>query len=169
MKLTGKPIDPTATIRRILRPRAIRRPRAAVVLAAAVTSVAIPLAVSASAQAAPTSATTITAGHNARTIPPQVLRLIRESRHLPPAHQAGPRILRSATPNATGTANSQAWSGYVDSARNVAFRYVSANFNIPSLNCASSPPGSSGVAAADPSVGLGGFSSNGVSGEQVGA
>jgi Peptidase A4 family len=166
MKLISKPIDPTATIRRILRPRAIRRSRAAVVLAAAVATVAIPLAASASAQAAPTSATTIT-GHHARTIPPQVLRLIRESRHLPSAHQAGPR-LRSATPNTTGTANSQAWGGYVDSAKNVAFRFVSANFNIPSLNCASSPPGSSGYALADPSVGLGGRTSNGVSAEQVG-
>jgi Peptidase A4 family len=168
MKLTGKPIDPTATIRRILRPRAIRGSRAAVVLAAGAAAVAIPLAASASAQAAPTSATTITAGHHAGTIPPQALRLIRESRHLP-AHQAGPRILRSAKPNATGTANSQAWGGYVDSAKSVAFRYASANFNIPSLNCASSPPGSSGFALADPSVGLGGFTSSGVSGEQVGA
>jgi hypothetical protein len=47
------------------------------------------------------------------------------------------------------------WTGYVAVAsKNVSFRYVSANFNVPSINCAHSPAGSAGPATAGQWVGL---------------
>ena len=47
------------------------------------------------------------------------------------------------------------WTGYVAVAnKNVSLRYVAADFNVPSINCANSPPGSAGPATAGQWVGL---------------
>ena len=59
------------------------------------------------------------------------------------------------------------WSGYAAVARpGRQLRFVSANFTIPSVNCANSPLGSSGLAFASNWVGLDGFKSRTV--EQTG-
>lgn len=64
---------------------------------------------------------------------------------LPREHLPRPKIIRSGTAHANGSATSGNWSGYVDIAnKGVALRYVTADFNIPSLNCASSTNGTSG-------------------------
>jgi hypothetical protein len=53
------------------------------------------------------------------------------------------------------------WAGYVAAGNaNVALRYVGADFNVPSLNCADSPAGTSGAASVVQSVGLDGYYSN---------
>jgi Peptidase A4 family len=50
------------------------------------------------------------------------------------------------------------WAGYVDPAdKNVTLRYVGADFNVPSLNCANSPAGTQGDASAFQGVGLDGY------------
>ena len=69
------------------------------------------------------------------------------------------------TPKATLVSGN--WAGYAavaDAGDQISF--VGANFNIPSVNCASSPRGSSGYAYASHWIGLDGFSSNTV--EQTG-
>jgi Peptidase A4 family len=53
------------------------------------------------------------------------------------------------------------WAGYVAQGdKNVALRYVGADFTVPSLNCASSPSGTSGPASVVQNVGLDGFNDN---------
>jgi hypothetical protein len=59
-----------------------------------------------------------------------------------------------------GSGESGNWGGYVDTGHNVAFRFVSANFTAPNVNCSDSPPGSSGVADVAGWTGLDGWSSN---------
>jgi hypothetical protein len=50
------------------------------------------------------------------------------------------------------------WAGYVDPAdKNVTLRYVGADFNVPSLNCANSPAGTEGDASAFQGVGIDGY------------
>jgi hypothetical protein len=70
------------------------------------------------------------------------------------------------TPSAT--AKSTNWSGYgVTAASGKHIRFVSANFNVPDVNCTSSPVGSSGFAYAAHWVGLDGLNDKTV--EQTGA
>jgi Peptidase A4 family len=64
---------------------------------------------------------------------------------LPREHLPRPKIIRSATARANGSASSGNWSGYVDIAnKGVAIRYVTSDFNIPNLNCANSTNGTNG-------------------------
>jgi hypothetical protein len=66
-----------------------------------------------------------------------------------------------------GTVRSTNWSGYAaaaDSGQRI--RYVAANFNVPSVNCANSPVGASGFAYAEQWAGLDGFGNSTV--EQIG-
>lgn len=64
---------------------------------------------------------------------------------LPYEHLPRPKIIRPATAQANGSASSGNWSGYVDIAnKGVALRYVTADFNIPSLNCGKSQNGTAG-------------------------
>jgi hypothetical protein len=66
------------------------------------------------------------------------------------------------------TVYSENWSGHaVAACSHCAIRYVTAEFNVPSVNCARSPLGSSGLAAASQWVGLDGYSSNTVEQEGV--
>jgi Peptidase A4 family len=65
------------------------------------------------------------------------------------------------------TATSGNWSGWADAAdKNVALRFVQADWNIPSISCARSTEGSEGAAYTSQWVGLDGFSSSTV--EQTG-
>jgi hypothetical protein len=65
---------------------------------------------------------------------------------LPREHLPRPVIIRPGTAHAVGAASSGNWSGYADVANSgAALRYVTANFNIPSLNCANSSGGSGGI------------------------
>ena len=79
--------------------------------------------------------------------------------HLPrtrPPH-LGPRM----------TVYSNNWGGHAATANpNITLRSVSAAFNVPSINCASSPPGASGYAYVGHWAGLDGYSSSTV--EQAG-
>lgn len=62
------------------------------------------------------------------------------------------------------------WSGYAAlPAGHVRFRYIQAAFNVPSLNCASSPPGTSGYAYAGHWAGLDGYSSSTVEQDGIAA
>jgi hypothetical protein len=59
------------------------------------------------------------------------------------------------------------WSGYADAAKSgVSLRYIQANWNIPSINCANSQMGTSGYAYDSNWVGLDGYTSGTV--EQTG-
>ena len=65
------------------------------------------------------------------------------------------------------TVLSTTWGGHAATAMpNVTLKQVSADFNVPSVNCASSPPGSSGYAYASHWAGLDGYNDNTV--EQAG-
>ena len=76
---------------------------------------------------------------------------------LPAEHLPRPRIIK---PGANGSATSGNWSGYVDAAdKGVSLRYVTADFNIPNLNCASSTPGTSGFSYYSAWTGLDGWNS----------
>lgn len=88
---------------------------------------------------------------------------------LPGTRLPAPRITRrpSAVPNSYGTAHSTNWSGYVDVAKSgQTFRFITANFNIPSINCAASTPGTSGDSYYSAWTGLDGW--NGTTVEQQG-
>ena len=64
---------------------------------------------------------------------------------LPHEHLPRPKVIRPATARASGSTSSGNWSGYVDIAnKGVSLRYVTADFNVPSLNCADSENGTSG-------------------------
>jgi hypothetical protein len=65
---------------------------------------------------------------------------------LPPEHLPRPTVIRRPTARQNGAASSGNWSGYVDIAnKGVALRYVTADFNIPNLNCANTTAGPSGA------------------------
>lgn len=71
------------------------------------------------------------------------------------ASPAGP-LLRHLTSKTV--INNPVWAGYVAPAnKNVQLRFVAVDFNVPSLNCANSPAGSSGPASVVQNVGLDGF------------
>jgi Peptidase A4 family len=70
--------------------------------------------------------------------------------------KASPMNLSKATKAGTEGANSPAWGGYVDTGHNVAFRFVTADFNAPGANCAGSTIGTSGIAAASVATALDG-------------
>ena len=79
--------------------------------------------------------------------------------HLPSTH------LPHLTPAAEAVSGN--WSGYAALAKTGdTFRYAITSFNIPSLNCAKSPPGTSGYAYVAHWVGLDGYSNDTV--EQTG-
>lgn len=65
---------------------------------------------------------------------------------LPREHLPRPKVLRAGTARANGATTSGNWSGYVDvAAKGVTLRYVSSDFNVPNLNCASTTAGPSGA------------------------
>jgi peptidase A4-like protein len=70
--------------------------------------------------------------------------------------KASPMNLPRVTKAAAGQATSPGWGGYVDTGHNVAFRFVTANFNAPSVNCPGSTIGTSGVAAVSVATALDG-------------
>ena len=77
---------------------------------------------------------------------------------LPVEHLPRPKIIRPGTARANGSATSGNWSGYVDIAnKGVSLRYVTADFNIPNLNCANSTPGTSGFSYYSGWTGLDGW------------
>jgi Peptidase A4 family len=71
------------------------------------------------------------------------------------------RLPRTTLPRLSRTDNtlfSSNWSGYTAIAKkNVQVRFISANFNVPSVNCANSPVGTSGLSAVSHWVGLDGL------------
>ncbi len=65
---------------------------------------------------------------------------------LPRTHLASPQVLHAATARSAGAATSGNWSGFADVPdKGVTFRFVTANFNVPNLNCTSSQAGPDGV------------------------
>ncbi len=81
----------------------------------------------------------------------------------------GARLPRTVLPHLprNATAVSQNWSGYAAVAKaNVALRYVTSTFKVPSINCAKVPIGSAGQTYAAEWVGLDGFNDTTV--EQTG-
>jgi hypothetical protein len=65
---------------------------------------------------------------------------------LPVEHLPRPKVVRPASGPRAGAFTSGNWSGYVDVANNgVSLRYVTSDFNIPNLNCASTSAGPSGA------------------------
>jgi Peptidase A4 family len=81
----------------------------------------------------------------------------------------GARLPRTVLPHLprTATADSQNWSGYAAVAKaNVALRYVTSTFTVPSVNCAKFAIGSAGQTYAAEWVGLDGFNDSTV--EQTG-
>ncbi len=90
--------------------------------------------------------------------------------HLHGFHLAvGARLPRTVLPHLArnATVDSQNWSGYAAVARaNVALRYVTSTFTVPSINCAAVPIGSAGQTYAAEWVGLDGFNDSTV--EQTG-
>jgi Peptidase A4 family len=115
------------------------------------------------AWALPAAAPVTAAAAAHRASPAPALRVHRMAEaagvHLPGTHLPHP-----APGNTVKSAN---WSGYaVAAASGKHIRFVSANFTIPSLNCAQSPLGSSGYAYVGHWAGLDGFNDNTV--EQTG-
>jgi hypothetical protein len=85
----------------------------------------------------------------------------------PQEHLLRPRQVRQGTKGADATADAAAWSGYVDTPKgNTTFDSVTAYFNIPNLNCASSTPGPDGAWYAD-WAGLDGWTSSTVEQEGI--
>lgn len=125
-------------------------------LATAVTVVAglglVPLAGSAGASAAP-PATPRPAVHTEHITSGGVTATVRirgdwklSHARLPRTHLASPTVLHAAAPGRNGAATSTNWSGFVDVPKSgKTFRFVTANFNVPNLNCANSAPGSAGT------------------------
>jgi hypothetical protein len=83
----------------------------------------------------------------------------RSSVRLPRPHLPRPHGTSGAQPSAaSGSVTSGNWSGYAAVAKNGAtLRYVTANFNIPNLNCANSAPGTSGLSYYSSWTGLDGW------------
>jgi hypothetical protein len=127
-------------------------------LAAAVSVAAVTLGVSSGASASTTTA------HQAITHPvphaPQIKGFhLARNVHLPRT------TLQHLTP--ANTVPSGNWSGYTAVGdKNVALRYVGADFNVPSLNCANTPVGSAGDPIEGQWVGLDGYDTSTV--EQTG-
>lgn len=90
--------------------------------------------------------------------------------HLPRTNLAAPSHVRAGTYSShvrAGSYYSQTWSGYADAAcPTCALRYVTADFNVPSINPAGCVPGSSGYAYDGTWVGLDGLNDTTV--EQIG-
>ncbi len=122
------------------------------------------LALAAPAWAVPTAtaASAVTDSRAAPAGPKPVVRVT--GLHL--VHVQLPRThLPHLTPHAVVSSGN--WSGYAAVAKSgVRLRFVSADFTIPSVNCAKSPLGSSGLAYASNWAGLDGFASATV--EQIG-
>jgi hypothetical protein len=77
---------------------------------------------------------------------------------LPRTHLASPKVLHTAAARRAGSATSGNWSGFVDVPdKGNTFRFVTANFNVPNLNCTNSVPGSSGAAYFSGWTGLDGW------------
>jgi hypothetical protein len=83
----------------------------------------------------------------------------RSSVRLPRPHLPRPHTTGGAQPSAaSNSVTSGNWSGYAAVARSgVSLRYVTANFNIPDLNCANSQPGTSGLSYYSSWTGLDGW------------
>ena len=111
----------------------------------------------ASAFSAPALAQTATPASPVPTVKVHGLHLVKVN--LPRTH------LPHLTPNAV--VSSKNWSGYAAVAKSgVRLRYVAADFTVPSVSCANSTLGSSGLAYASNWAGIDGFSSSTV--EQTG-
>jgi Peptidase A4 family len=138
---------------------------AGVAVAATLSFTAMPLASAASAShgAAATTAKAATAQAAHGGTPSPQVRGFRAATGVQLPHTHLPKF---TTPKSTNY--SQNWSGHaIATCSTCAVRYVTAEFNVPTVNCANSPLGSSGVAAASHWVGLDGYNSSTVEQEGV--
>jgi hypothetical protein len=129
------------------------------IAAAAVTALAIPAWAAPAAAGASTAMHGSTAGQAStatRSAPAGTKPVVRV-RGMHRVHVQLPRThLQHLTPHVVE--RSRNWSGYAAVAKSgVRLRFVSANFTVPSVNCAKSPLGNSGFAYASTWVGLDGF------------
>lgn len=136
-------------------------------LAAITAATAVTLAVTASASASLTSPRRSPAGPHAVPGPRAQIRGFRAAARNALPRTASPRAAASSADLSTN------WSGYAAVAdKNVSLRWVSAFWNIPSINGTNCAPGSSGYAYAVHWVGLDGYGTtpNGTSdtGEEIG-
>lgn len=84
-------------------------------------------------------------------------------------HVPGGRLPRVISPGAQSVSNSPNWAGYVAAGQpNVALRFVSGDWTMPSLNASRCVPGTSTYAYADDWVGLDGWGSTSKTVEEIG-